>query len=153
MNNINKITRRKATEEDEEFARNTHHEAYRDVIIRQFGNFNKEMQDDFFNKSWQPENLEILLNNEKEIGYCSIENFNDHIYIHELVISPDFQGRGLGSAFLEKILGEATVETLPVRLQVLKENQAQNLYRKMGFKDAGLTDTHIQMLFIPKRHS
>lgn len=143
------ITKRIATETDTEFARKTHHEAYHDVIVRQFGNFDEKTQDDFFAKSWKPETHEILLSDGEEAGYCSVERFPGHIFVHELVLSPGFQGKGIGSKFLQELLEEAKGENIPVRLQVLKENQAQHLYRKLGFKDTVITDTHIQMEFNP----
>ena len=143
------ITRRIAIEVDTDFARKTHHAAYHDVIVRQFGNFDEKMQDDFFAKSWKLETHEILLNDGTEVGYCSIERFPDHIFAHELVLSPEFQGKGIGSQLLQGVIEEAKAKNIPARLQVLKENQAQYLYRNLGFKDTGATDTHIQMEFNP----
>lgn len=143
------ITRRIATEADTEFARKTHHAAYHDVIVRQFGNFDEKMQDDFFAKSWKPETHEILLSDGAEAGYCFIEHFPDHIFAHELVLSLEFQGKGIGSNLLKEVIEEAKAKNIPVKLQVLKENQAQHLYRKLGFKDTGITDTHIEMEFNP----
>lgn len=141
----NKITKRIATEADTEFARRTHHAAYHDVIVRQFGGFDEKIQDDFFAKSWTPENHEIVLDDGLQVGYCSIERLPDRIAIHELVLLPAFQGKGIGSKILREVLEEAKARSVPVRLQVLKENQAQHLYRTLGFKDSGFDDTHIQM--------
>ena len=42
------IDRRTATSEDFELARSIHHRAYRDVVLRQFGAWNEEEQDQFF---------------------------------------------------------------------------------------------------------
>ena len=147
----NQITRRAATENDTEFARRTHHAAYHDVIVRQFGSFDEKAQDEFFAKGWNPETHEVLLRGNSEVGYCSIERFPDHILAHELVLSPEFQGRGIGSKILGELLDEARAKHIPIKLQVLKENREQYLYRKLGFKDAGSTDTHIEMEFNPDK--
>jgi len=144
-----KVTKRMAIEADIEFARKTHHRAYHDVIVRQFGNFDEKMQDDFFAKSWKPETHQILMSGGSEVGYCYIEYFPDHIFAHELVLLPEFQGKGIGSKMLSKVIEEAKAKNIPIKLQVLKENQAQHLYRKLGFKDTGTTDTHIEMEFNP----
>ncbi len=37
----------------------------------------------------------------------------------------------------------------PTRLQVLKENKAAELYRRMGFKQIGETETHFEMEYNP----
>lgn len=144
-----KISKRQATNADTEFARSTHHAAYHDVIIRQFGNFDEKMQDDFFAKSWKPETHEILINNATDIGYYSVERSPEIIFLSELVLLPSTQGKGIGTKILEELVQESKAKNIPVKLQVLKENQAQHLYRKLGFKDTGITDTHIQMEFLP----
>jgi ribosomal protein S18 acetylase RimI-like enzyme len=149
MESMKEIIKRPAQENDEVFARKTHHTAYHDVIVRQFGDFDEKMQDDFFDKSWKPKTHEILLSNQQEIGYCSIERFDDHIRVHELVLSTEFQGKGFGSKILTDLINEAKDKNVPIKLQVLKENQAQYLYRKLGFQDTSETDTHIQMEFNP----
>jgi ribosomal protein S18 acetylase RimI-like enzyme len=147
-----RLTKRPATEADTEFARKTHHTSYRDVIVKQFGDFEEKVQDEFFAKSWKPETHQILLYGDEECGYFSYEVFDDHIFAHELVLLPAFQGKGIGSQVLQDLMEEAKRRGLPVRLQVLRENKAQHLYRKLGFKDAGSTDTHIQMEFDPRLH-
>jgi ribosomal protein S18 acetylase RimI-like enzyme len=145
------VIRRAATEADVEFARKTHHAAYRDVIVQQFGNFDEKVQDEFFAKSWNPQTHEVLVSGDSEIGYCSIEHFPDHIFAHELVLLPEFQGKGIGTKILQELLEEAKAKNIPIRLQVLKENQAQHLYRRLGFKDVGSIDTHFLMEFDPSK--
>jgi GNAT superfamily N-acetyltransferase len=144
-----KVTQRLATDADTEFARKVHHAAYHDVIVRQFGNFDEKMQDDFFAKSWKPGIDEILMSEDSEAGYCSIERSENAIIFHELVLLPEYQGKGIGSKVLQEVMEEAKTKNIPIKLEVLKENQAQHLYRKLGFKDTGSTDTHIEMEFNP----
>jgi len=85
-----------------------------------------------------------------KVGYCFVEYLSECIIIHEIVISPDFQGKGYGSKVLRSIIDVAAEKHIPIKLQVLKENIAHDLYCKLGFKDVGTTDTHIEMEFIPK---
>ena len=145
------VTRRKASSTDEDFVRRTHHAAYYGVVTRQFGSFDEKIQDGYFAQSWKPEHHEILLDEAgREVGYCSIERLHDHIRIHELVIAPEFQGQGIGTKVLQEVQEESRAKKIPVTLQVLRENEAQHLYRKVGFKDIGETDTHIQMEFNPE---
>lgn len=149
MEKVPEIKKRPATKEDEDTARNIHHSAYHDVIVRQYGSWDDSMQDDFFNNEWSPEKYKIILSGESISGYCSIEHNADHIFVHELVLSPDFQGKGIGSKVLEELIEESKRENIPIKLRVLKENQAQYLYRRLGFKDTGSTNSHFQMEFNP----
>lgn len=110
MENIEKvpeITRRPATNEDKDFARKIHHSAYHDVIVRQFGNWDYLIQDGFFNNEWSPEKYEIILSDESTSGYCSIERKTDHIFVRELVLSPDSQGKGVGTKILKELIEES----------------------------------------------
>lgn len=143
------INRRPATAEDTELALKIHHAAYHDVIVRQFGNFDEKEQDQYFAKSWNPETFEIIESEKDSAGYCSIERAPDYIFAHELVIKPEFQGKGIGSQLLKEIIAEANTRNVPIKLQVLKENKAQDLYKKFGFTQTGETDTHVLMEFGP----
>lgn len=143
------ISTRPANSVDIEFARKAHHIAYYDVIKRQFGKFDEEMQDSFFRKSWDPETHEIITTSGIDAGYISVERFPDHIFAKELVILPEYQGKGIGSSLLKSILQEATEKDIPVQLQVLKKNFAQDLYRRLGFKEIETNETHIKMEFSP----
>jgi ribosomal protein S18 acetylase RimI-like enzyme len=139
------VSRRPATEVGREFSRKVHHAAFQDVVERQWGNFDEAEQDVFFNKSWTSDNHEILVSGGADGGYCSIQKFPDPIFINELVLSPEFQGSGIGTKVLEEAIDEANEKHIPVRLQVLKANKAQELYRKMDFKDTEETENHFVM--------
>ena len=141
-------TKRKALPSDTDFARQTHHAAYRDVVMRQFGSFDEKTQDKYFAESWKLGNQEILLKDDKKVGYCSIEYLPNEIIIQQLTILPEFQSQGIGSELLTDVLKEAKIKGTPVKLQVLKKNRAKNLYEKLGFKEIGTTDTHFKMEFI-----
>lgn len=60
MENKLKLERRPAQEVDTEFARQAHHRAYRDVVVKQFGGWNEEAQDKFFDSAWKGSKHEIL---------------------------------------------------------------------------------------------
>jgi ribosomal protein S18 acetylase RimI-like enzyme len=142
-------TRRQAAPEDTDLARAMHHAAYKDVVEQQFGTFEEVVQDVFFAKSWKPETHEFILVNGEIVGYCSVEHHSHEIFVHELVLSPEHQGKGIGSNVLKDVLEEATQKELPVRLQVLKANKARELYQKLGFREYEETDTHFKMEYIP----
>lgn len=150
MENIKtKITKRPAKKEDIDFARDLYHRAYSDVNVRQFGSWDESRQNDLFDKTWKAEIYEIILSGESFCGYCSIEQRDDYIFVHDLVVSPEFQGRGIGSKILNELIEKSKRINLSIKLYVLKENEARYLYRKLGFEDMGTTNTHIKMEFDP----
>lgn len=137
------ISSRPATIADADFARSVHHRAYRDVIERQYGPWEESTQDKLFAAAWSAAAHEIVLCNDTRCGYTSIENRDDCIYVHELVVDPDFQGRGIGTNILREVMEQAISKSVPVRLRTHVTNRAANLYRRMGFQETARTETHV----------
>lgn len=140
-----KISTRPKSDSDKDFARKTHHEALLDVVVRQFGEWDEQRQDGFFEQNWTDPTLEILLCDDVPCGYCSIEQHAGRIEVRELIILPDFQNRRIGSTFLRQIMDRAAAGRNKVTLQVLHQNRAVEFYRRLGFTDCGRTDNHLRM--------
>ena len=103
------------------------------------------MQDKFFADSWAAATHEIISYGDVPCGYLHIEHRANDIQIHELVIDPEFQGNGIGSHILRETMGIAGTRSIPIHLRVLRLNRAANLYRRLGFREIGTTDTHVLM--------
>jgi ribosomal protein S18 acetylase RimI-like enzyme len=144
-----KISTRQAHEHDREFARLAHHSAYRDVVERQFGPWDEAMQDGFFENEWNPEKKQILCVDGVDCGYYVVEHQPDDIHVRELVIHPDFQGRGIGTLFLQRLQKEAEESGVPVRLGTFQQNHAVRLYRRLGFREIGTTEAHVLLEWRP----
>ena len=78
----------------------------------------------------------------------SIAESGDVCIIRELVILPEFQNRGIGSAILRASMDHAARRGMAVRLEALRENRALKLYERLGFREYGRNRTHIQMEWI-----
>lgn len=139
------ITKRPASATDTEFARSVHHRAYRGVSVRQFGPWDERAQDEFFADGWSAAPHEIILCDGAPCGYVRVEERGGDTHVHELVIDPEFQGRGVGSHILREVIEDARVRQVRVRLGTFHANHAVNLYRRLGFREYGQTDTHILM--------
>ncbi len=123
-----------------------HHESYFDVITYQFGSWDKKEQLKIFLKSWQSENLTIILNEDKPIGMFIINNFDNYLWLAELQISPTYQSKGFGSKIVQTMLTNARQLNLSLRLRVLlKNHRAKKFYLRQGFIKISQTNYHYVM--------
>ena len=130
---------------DTEFARSVHHRAYRDVVTRQYGTWAEDKQDEFFAMSWSEAAHEIILCNDVPCGYLCVENGFDEIYLRELVVDPESQGKGVGTEILRQVIERASARRVSVRLRTHRVNRAVSLYHRLGFREFERTETHILM--------
>jgi ribosomal protein S18 acetylase RimI-like enzyme len=137
------VTRRPALETDADFARRVHHRAYREVVERQYGPWDEARQDRFFASSWREGGFEIVLCDGAPCGYLCVEERADDLHVREIVLLPEFQGRGIGSTLLREVIDRAAERGVPVRLGTHHQNRAQHLYRRLGFREIGRTETHL----------
>lgn len=143
------VSTRPPTEHDTAFAREAHHGAYREVVVRQFGGWDDALQDQFFDRSWASTAHVIILADGQRCGYAAVETRDDAMHVHELVIHPQFQNRGLGTAFLRGICEAAAAHGGAVRLGTFHENRALALYKRLGFREFGRTETHVLLEWQP----
>jgi ribosomal protein S18 acetylase RimI-like enzyme len=140
-----KITMLPALDADTEFARVAHHRAYRDVVMRQYGTWDEKAQDRFFMDSWAPGMFEIILCDGVPCGYICVEDRGTDLYVRELIILPEFQGKGIGSQIMRGVFGRASIRQVPVRLETQRNNRAAELYRRLGFREYGQAESHFLM--------
>jgi GNAT superfamily N-acetyltransferase len=140
-----KLSRRPAVPADTDFACQAHHRAYHDVVVRQFGVWDEALQDKFFEGDWAGGKFEILLWDGVPCGYVSIEDHPDCIHVREMVLLPEYQGQGIGTALLKETIVRARERRVPVELGALHQNRAIELYQRVGFVECGRTETHTLM--------
>lgn len=136
------LTLRPAAAADQEYARRVHHLAYREVVERQFGEWDEPQQDGYFERGWPGHDHEIVEWHGERCGYAAIEFGAARADIHELVLHPDYQDQGIGTAILRQTVLHARELDLIVYLQVLRENRAAGLYERLGFEEYDNTATH-----------
>ena len=89
------LSKRTAVEEDKELARSVHHLGYRDVVTRQFGEWNEAEQDGFFEGDWISGRFQILTSDSTPCGYLSVEEKVESVSCVSWLSCRSFNGRAL----------------------------------------------------------
>ena len=80
------------------------------------------------------------------MGFFATSNTSEKLTLHQLFILPEYQGRGIGSACMTRVVNEAYMEQKPVMLQVLKINtRAIAFYQRLGFVVVNDDLRHLQL--------
>ena len=90
---------------------------------------------------------EIILLAGASVGLLKVVRGPDNWDLVQIQIVPEQQGRGFGSAILEKLLTDAVQAHVTVCLSVLKVNPARRLYERLGFRIVGQNDRAYDMKF------
>ncbi len=130
---------------DRPFVERLHGAAYHDVVVEQFGGWDEQRQQGFFDEKWRTEQFEIVLADGDPVGAISVSIEPDHVHLNEMLVLPEHQGQGIGTSLLERVEANARERRLPVRLRVLHLNRARHLYERHGFEVTGRTETHLLM--------
>lgn len=134
---------------------------YRDILRLKVAQSQKDfietpyecLEDSIEWKQFKPVGLYV---NEELVGFAMYGFFQsegDHgrLWIDRLLIDEQFQGRGLGTAFMKKLVETVSIEygKQPIYLSVYPENDgAVRLYEKLGFKfieERDVNGEHIMM--------
>jgi ribosomal protein S18 acetylase RimI-like enzyme len=100
----------------------------------------------FFDKHFDPTRRQILQVGQVDIGVVAVEENADEIYLAEIQVLPSWQGRGIGSSFVESLIARGVGSDRPVTLRVLRTNpRAAALYTRLGFRTFRETETHVYL--------
>ncbi|MCM3118463.1 ribosomal protein S18-alanine N-acetyltransferase [Neobacillus sp. MER 74] len=82
----------------------------------------------------------VLEENNKILGYCGAWIVIDEAHVTNVAILPEYRGRKLGEAILQKMMSvarEMGAKTMTLEVRVTN-HVAQSLYRKLGFQNGGI---------------
>ena len=84
-----------------------------------------------FRRNFKPDTTRVILSGDCVIGFLGVRPENDHLYMAQAYIIPEYQGRGIGTALIREVLSRGR----PVELWVMKLNTgARRLYERLGFR-------------------
>ncbi|PVZ41163.1 GNAT family N-acetyltransferase [Pseudomonas sp. CC120222-01a] len=99
-----------------------------------------------FDEAWGWREQWLVMEGETVLGFCSLSQDRQALFIRELHLLPEQRGRGVGSQVLETLARWAAQRRLPLlRLMVFKSNPARQLYLRHGFVEMGEDDCFVRM--------
>jgi GNAT superfamily N-acetyltransferase len=83
-----------------------------------------------FLSAFDPAVTQVVVADGRDAGSIAVRRAGDAEWIEHFYLSPELQGRGVGSGVLRNCLASAN---LPFRLNVLQGSRARALYERNGF--------------------
>ena len=134
-----------AQKSDFEFLKYVHHTTLKEHVAKIWG-WNEDQQNQFFKDAFNTRHFQLIAIGETSVGYLEINETQDTLNISNILILPEFQGKGVGSQIIKSIISNAKHTNKRVALGVFKVNtRARKLYEKLGFHIHGETPTHYLM--------
>ncbi len=120
--------------------------ALKDYVTRVWG-WDADWQKQDFRRAFSPAKGQIIIVDSQDAGFLEVIDEQSETLLSSVRLLPEFQGKGIGTQIVQKVIDEAKKKNQPVRLQVLKINPARRLYERLGFKVFDESETHFRMRF------
>jgi ribosomal protein S18 acetylase RimI-like enzyme len=138
-------SRRAAIEADKPFLYSLYREAMHDLIDTTWG-WDEAWQQGDFDKRFNKQIVSIVEIDSRAVGSLWTETLPNLLYISMILVTPEFQGQGIGTVVMRQVLEEAAAQGLPAGLSVLELNpRARLLYERLGFKVTATESPFIRM--------
>ena len=147
---MEELSFRKAYASDSEFVFTVKKAAFRKYVEQVWG-WDDNYQRELHNRRFAAQDICLIQFREVDVGFLATSCTSDTLKVNQLFILPEYQGRGIGSACMARIVDNAVLEGKSVVLQVLKVNtRGIAFYQRLGFTTVGESSTHVQMERLPK---
>jgi ribosomal protein S18 acetylase RimI-like enzyme len=88
-----------------------------------------------FQRQWHVDEVEIITVDGVDIGWLqSVTTEDSNLFLGQLFVEVPFQGRGIGTTVINRLVAEANKARQAVTLGVVKTNPALRLYQRLGFR-------------------
>lgn len=136
---------RKACTSDSEFVFTVKKAAFQEYVEQIWG-WDESYQRELHERRFTTQDLRIIQFCGTDVGFLATSRTRATLKVNQLYILPEYQGRGIGTACMARVLDDAGLRQKPVVLQVLKVNtRGIVFYQRLGFTIVGETTTHFLM--------
>ncbi len=102
-------------------------------------------QRESFASQWSLQATKIIVHQGRDVGWLDVGTSDVETLLRQFFISPECQGKGIGSQVLRQLIEGWSETDAPVSLTVLKNNPARRLYERFGFTVVGEVGVKFQM--------
>lgn len=89
--------------------------------------------------------MKIIYVDNISVGVTTFYKEDDSYRVGHTMIHPDYQNKGIGSAVIRDYINLADKDNKRIIIKTYKDNPAQNLYKRLGFKVYHEDSTHIHL--------
>lgn len=139
-----KIELRRATSKDFDFALKLYLVTMK-PLTAELMTWDEAKQSAGFAEQWNVADVHMITLGGLNIGWVQAAEMDSEIFLQQMFVSPEYQGRGVGSKTLQNMLQHWDRMGKPVNLTVLKNNPARRLYERHGFTVVGEVGVKLQM--------
>lgn len=138
----------KASSTDEAWLEQLRRKAYEDLYQATWGEWDEARHRRQFSECMKRGGISIIEVDGSQVGMVQVRDVSDGIEICEIQVEPRHQNRGVGTSVLLDIMSAARQQGKCVRLSVgVRNEDALRLYRLLGFRSVGRSDTHEHMMY------
>jgi GNAT superfamily N-acetyltransferase len=119
--------------QDVDFARQLYFETMRWAIEHLFG-WDQVHQEGSFAEWFHPDEVSIIMADGVDVGWIQQREDSDTIFLGSIYVTPEMQGKGIGTRVIQTLVDLGRQRSLPVTLAVMKINPAFALYKRLGFR-------------------
>ncbi len=142
---------RPASETDRAFLYALHSATMR-ALIEQVWGWDESWQRNNFDSRFQHCQVSVIELDGRAAGSLWLESRPDLLYIADLQVLPEFQGRGIGTAVVQEVIRQGARRGAVVALAVLSINlSARRLYERLGFAAIGVEGPFVHMQHDPNQ--
>ena len=136
---------RAASESDRAFLYALHCGTMREVIERTWG-WDENWQQTDFARRFSEYAVSVIEIDGQPGGGLWLELTPEKLHIVELQLLPEMQGKGIGTAVVQRVIEQGANQSVPVTLSVVRANPlAKRLYERLGFEVCGHEPPFIHM--------
>ena len=130
---------RTAEDVDIDFCEKLHHQGMRPYVEPIWG-WDQDFQHSRYKRLWVPKNIQIFSLDGKEIGYFETHEIDGCLKLDNIFVEEDLRGNGIGEKVILELLEKNKTKYKKIILNVLHNNPASKLYKKVGFKFVKVND-------------
>lgn len=103
------------------------------VSLERLGLFDSERSRTRLRGQFWPEHMRHIMDNGARVGLLTLKPDGDALKLQHLYLTPAAQGNGIGGWVMEQVKVEARAQGRDVKLEALKQSDANRFYLRHGF--------------------